>query len=154
MRHRIAKPFVVAAFGLLVSASAALAELSSEIRAVYGAFLAAQNDRDPERIRAFFTDDADFLWVSDGRSFWGADAVIARMSRFQRADVWRVEPNLDRARVVALGADAAMMHFTLTLVIGGEAAPNRLGFIVSILFRRVEADWRIAALLTTRDNQQ
>lgn len=39
----------------------------------------------------------------------------------------------------------------LTLEIGQATNPNSLRFLVSILFRRVEESWRIAALLTTND---
>lgn len=128
----------------------ARADTEGEVRAAYTAFAEAQNARDPARIRAALTAAPDLLWVSDGQSFWGADAIVARMTSFQGAEVWRVEPGLDAARVVAYGDDLALLHMPLTLVIGAEAAPDRLGFLVSLLFRREAGEWRIAALLTTR----
>ncbi len=146
--------FALSAFLAVEAAFAQVDDgFEDEIRAVYGDFVAAQNDRDVERIGAFFIDGPDFLWVSDGQSFWGRDAVLARMSNFQRAEIWRVEPDLDAARIVALGDDLAMLHMTLALVIGRAEQPTRIRFVVSILFRRVDADWRIAALLTTNEKQ-
>jgi hypothetical protein len=39
----------------------------------------------------------------------------------------------------------------LTLVIGSVEAPDRLRFLVTILFVRETGAWRIAALLTTNE---
>lgn len=133
-----------------VSAPPALAGTPEDVRAAYLGFAEAQNARDAERIRSHLTHGADFLWVSAGKSFWGADAVVARMSSFQKAEVWRVEPDLAASTVVSLDGQTAMLHMPLTLVIGKAANPDRLKFLVSILFIR-EDEWRIAALLTTEE---
>lgn len=135
--------------GVALQCSATFAGTREEVLDVYGAFAAAQNARDPARIAAFFIDGPDFLWVSDGQSFWGREAAIARMSSFQKAAVWRVVPDLDHARVIEQGEGVALLHMPLILEIGGEAAPDRLRFLVSILFRDAGDGWRIAALLTT-----
>jgi uncharacterized protein (TIGR02246 family) len=116
---------------------------------VYQAFAEAQNAGDPAQIAAFFIDGLDFLSVSDGQSFWGREAAIARMSSFQKAAVWRVLPDLDNAHVVDLDDGVAMLHIPLVLEIGSAAAPDRARFLVSILFRKEADGWRIAALLTT-----
>jgi hypothetical protein len=68
----------------------AFAGTAEEVRATYLRFAEAQNARDPARIGAFFIDGPDFLWVSDGKSFWGREAVLQRMGGFQKAAVWRV----------------------------------------------------------------
>jgi hypothetical protein len=101
----------------------------------YRTFAQAQNARDLDRIGAFFTDRPDLLWVSDGQSFWGRDAVLARMGSFQKAEIWRVTPDLDMATVVDLGPRVAMLHFPLLLEIGRRDAPAALDFLVSLLFR-------------------
>lgn len=143
------KAAVTALFLFVASATTTLAGVADEVRTTYLHFAEAQNARDPDRIRAFFVEGPGLLWVSDGKSFWGADAILARMSSFQKADVWRVEPDLASSRVVELDGNAAMLHMPLTLVIGSTAAPDRLGFLVSLLFVRADDEWRIAALLTT-----
>ena len=68
---------------------------------------------------------------------------------FQQAPVWRVEPDLDRAATVLVVADVAYIHIPLTLVIGSADAPDRLRFLVSILFQRQGERWVVAALFTT-----
>lgn len=126
----------------------------AEIIAAYTTFKDAQNDRDLDEVGAHFIDGPEFLWVSDGQSYWGREAVLSRMGLFQGAAVWRVEPNMASARVVQLGPHVAMLNMRLVLVIGSVGKPNRLPFLVSILFQRQIDDWRIAALLTTRDKTQ
>jgi len=133
---------------LLISPMRAIAGTTDEVLAAYRGFADAQNTRDSIRIRAWLAEGPDLLWVSDGKSFWGADAILARMTGFQKAEVWRVEPHLAAARVVELGDGVAMLHMPLTLVIGQASQPGRLRFLVSLLFRKGEPGWRIAALLT------
>lgn len=141
----------VLAFALVLAAGSApaLGDPADEVIAAYRAFAAAQNDRDGPRIRAAFANRPDVLWVSDGRSYLGAEAIVERMSGFQRAEVWRVEPGLDEARVVPLDDGASLLHMPLTLVIGSAADPDRLPWLVSILFVRETNAWKIVALLTT-----
>lgn len=143
------------AFGWMIAlslpASASDTVDKAEIIAAYSSFKDAQNERDLEKVGAHFIDGPDFLWVSDGQSYWGREATLKRMGLFQGAAVWRVEPNLDSARVVELSPNNAMLNMRLVLFIGSSDAPSQLPFLVSILFQRVDADWRIAALLTTRD---
>ncbi len=134
-----------------LATQAAVADTAGEVRATYQRFAEAQNARDTDRIGAFFIDGPDLLWVSDGRSFWGREAVLDRMSGFQKAAVWHVEPQINRSAVVELDPRTALLHMPLTLVIGSAEAPDHLRFLVSILFVRRGDDWRIAALLTTTE---
>src|SRR5437879_4235845 len=61
----------------MVTASAASADTAGEIRAVYDEFRSAQNARDLTKVKALLLDSPGFLWVSDGKSFWGPDALDA-----------------------------------------------------------------------------
>lgn len=126
---------------------------ADEVRALYDRFLDAQNAHDLARVRALLWESPMFLWVSDGRSFWGPDALVERMGQFQKAPVWRVEPDLAAAVPVELDGSAAYLHLPLTLVIGSAEKPDRLPWLVSMLAVRTEQGWRIAALLTTVDKR-
>jgi uncharacterized protein (TIGR02246 family) len=142
--------FLIAALSL---ASSAIADgPSAEARALYQRFAAAQNDHDLAAVRALLSDSPQFLWVSNGMSYWGADTMVARMASFQRAEVWRVEPDLDAAVAVEVNAGAAYLHLPLTLVIGRADAPSNLRFLVSMLAQETDDGWRIAALFTTNEN--
>jgi ketosteroid isomerase-like protein len=128
------------------------ADTRTDVLAIYNAFAAAQNARDPVRIKAALLDSPDFLWVSDGKSVWGREALLERMSRFQTLEVWRVEPLLDHARVVEVSADVAYINMPLDLHLGTKSAPTVTRFLVSVLCRKTTEGWRIAALFTTLDN--
>lgn len=136
---------------LAASAVASFAGTADDVRATYLRFAEAQNARDAREIGAFFVDGPDFLWVSDGKSFWGREAVLARMAGFQKATVWRVEPELDESSVVELAPETALLHMPLTLVIGSAEVPDQLRFLVTILFVQKAGAWKIAALLTTTE---
>lgn len=140
----------------LVASGAAWASPAEEVRALYAEFVAAQNAHDLAHVRAVLLDSPTFLWVSDGKSVWGAEATLARMAGFQKAEIWRVEPDLAASKAVEVTPAVAYLHLPLTLVIGGNAAPgpDRLRFLVSVLGVETTAGWRIAALFTTTEKPQ
>jgi uncharacterized protein (TIGR02246 family) len=139
---------------VLVSTVAARADTASEIRAVYEQFRAAQNARDLAKVKTFLIDTPQFLWVSDGMSFWGPDALIKRMAEFQLAEVWHVDPELERAAIVNVDDSAAYLHMPLTLTIGPKSKPDTIRFLVSILCVKKAEGWRIAALFTTAEKSK
>lgn len=140
----------ILAAALLASLSApALARPADDARATYLRFAAAQNARDLQAVASVLLDSDRFLWVSDGQSIWGRAATIERMSLFQQAPVWRVVPQMDKAVPVELSEEAAYLHLPLELVIGSEAAPDHLRFLVSVLCVKTGSEWKIAALFTT-----
>ena len=141
----------LAAATLLVGSPAG-AGTPEEVRATYERFAAAQNAHDLDAVREVLLDSPQFLWVSDGRSVWGREATLARMSAFQKSAVWRVLPALDLARVVEVDAGAAYYHLPLVLELGATKAKfDRLKFLVSVLCVKTPQGWRIAALFTTED---
>ncbi len=141
-----------ALIGSLLLAPVAKADTQDEVIATYKNFAAAQNARDLGRVKELLLDSPTFLWVSDGKSVWGRDAVIARMSKFQTLEVWRVEPLLDKARVVQINETAAYLHMPLDLYLGTASNVSRTQFLVSILCTKTASGWRIAALFTTLNN--
>lgn len=149
MRTAIASlALLTAAF---VTPAAEAAPDGQQLRALYARFLVAQNARDLQQVRAVLWDSPHFLWVSDGMSFWGPDALIQRMSQFQEAEVWRVDPDLARAVAVEVGEHTGYLHLPLVLTIGPSAQPDRLRFLVSMLGVETPQGWRIAALFTTTE---
>jgi hypothetical protein len=145
---------LLSALALVIGLSAApvaSATPADEVRALYGRFLEAQNARDLARVRAVLLDSPKFFWVSDGGSVWGPDALVERMSLFQKAEVWRVEPDLAAAVPVEINDGAAYLHLPLVLEIGPAAGPDRLRFLVSLLGVETDEGWRIAALFTTTE---
>ena len=137
---------------LMMQGQSVRADTQSDVRALYQQFVAAQNASDLEKVRALLVEGPGFLWITDGMAVWGRDATIARMSLFQKSEIWRVDPELDKSRVVELGPDAAIFHLPLVLVIGSRSpGPSHLRFLVEVVCQKTAAGWRIAALLTTTE---
>lgn len=137
----------------LALAGPALADPQSEVRALYDTFVAAQNAHDIDAVRATLSENPDFLWISDGRPVWGREAMLTRMAGFQKAEVWRVEPEYAASKVIVLDDDTAVFHIPLLLVLGTKADPARLKWLVEVLCQREAADWRIAGLFTAQDKR-
>ena len=131
-----------------------VADPRDDIVQIYKRFVDAQNAHDLTAVRGLLSDSPDFLWVSDGRPVWGADATVSRMSGFQQSAIWRVVPALDRSRAVVLSDDVGFLHLPLVLMIGSTEAPDRLPFLVEMVARRGANGWKIEALLTTNDKSQ
>jgi len=144
----------IALLSLAMSAAPAGAGTAEELRALYARFLAAQNAHDVAAVRPLLAEGPRFLWVSDGKTFWGRETMLERMGSFQAAEVWRVAPDLERAATVEIGADAGYLHLPLELIIGAKANPDRLRFLVSMLGVKTPAGWRIAALFTTTEKPE
>lgn len=145
---------LTAAAALVASTRRAIAvqaEIEEEIRRLYGSFLDAQNARNLRGVRRALWNSPDFLWVSDGRPFWGVDALVARLAVFQMSDVWKVEAKVDRSRVVSLAANAAYLAMPLVLTVGSQEKPMQVKWLVGVLCRRKTDGWHIAALFTTED---
>jgi ketosteroid isomerase-like protein len=129
------------------------ADPATEVMDLYRAFATAQNKLDTDTVRSLLWESPDFLWISDGRPYWGREAMIERMSDFQKADVWRVEPDYAAARVVIIDANAAFVHVPLQLVIGAGENPARLKWLVEVVCRKTASGWRIAGLFTAQDKR-
>jgi hypothetical protein len=83
-----------------ITAPAVRADTAQDVRAVYEQFAAARNARDLAKVRA------QFLWVSDGMSLWGPDALVERMAEFQLSEVWYVNPELTKAAIIEVNDGA------------------------------------------------
>lgn len=145
--------WIAAALALALGGGPALAGPAEEARRLYAAFAESQNAHDLARVRALLLDGPDFLWVTNGLSVWGAEAALARMARFQANEVWRIEPDMARARAVTVTPGSAVLHVPLLLEVGRAAEPARYAILVSALCVETQSGWRIAALFTTDENR-
>jgi uncharacterized protein (TIGR02246 family) len=144
---------LLALVAALFLAFPATADQKADIRALYDAFVSAQNRHDIDAVRPLLSDSPDFLWISDGRPVWGREAMLERMADFQSAEIWRVEPEYDASRVILLDEDSAVFHLPLVLVIGSEAAPSRLPWLVEVICQKEAGGWRITGLYTAQDKR-
>jgi len=135
------------------SIDVAKASVESDVLALYSKFVSAQNNRDLPAVKEFLSGRPDFLWISDGKPFWGRDTMIERMASFQKAEVWKVEPEYASAKVVEAGPDTAYLHMPLVLVIGSKERHDRLKWLVEALCERTKDGWRILGLFTAEDKR-
>jgi hypothetical protein len=145
---------MILAIALLAGlAGRAAAGSAEEARRLYADFVAAQNANDLAGVRGLLLDSPRFLWVTNGLSVWGPEAAIARLARFHANEVWRIDPDQDRARAVEVAADAAFLHVPLVLTVGPVTRPERYHILITALCAGTPAGWRIAALFTTDENR-
>ena len=129
------------------------ADPQQDIRALYDAFVTAQNAHDIDAVRALLSERPDFLWISDGRPVWGREAMLARMAEFQKADVWQVVPEYAASQVILLDADSAVFHLPLLLLIGPKDKPAELPWLVEVICQKETTGWRIVGLYTAQDKR-
>ncbi|MBY0227592.1 MAG: nuclear transport factor 2 family protein [Hyphomicrobium sp.] len=146
---------ITLSFGLATGwqAFGATIGVEGEVRALYDRFVTAQNARDLDAVRQMLSDRPNFLWISDGKPFWGREAMIGRMASFQQAEVWRVEPEFASSKVVQIDGETAYLHIPLVLVLGRKEDPARFNWLVEVLCHKAAGQWRIAALFTTEDKR-
>jgi ketosteroid isomerase-like protein len=134
---------------------AVLADDVEDARAAYARFLAAQNARDVPAMRELLSASPGFLWISDGKPYWGREAMLERLGSFQRNAVWVAAPALERGRAERIAPGEVVMAFPLRLRIAerADAPADVLDFLVTALFRREEGTWRIVGLYTTAENR-
>src|SRR5215469_9862300 len=132
MMRRIVLSLIALATSLALAPARAAPQ--DEALTLYRQFAAAQKLRDLDKVRSLLLDSPRFLWVSDGKSIWGRDAVLKRMALFEEARVWHVAPALDKSTTVPVDDNAAFLHLPLELTLAfGEAPPEHLHFLVSVL---------------------
>jgi uncharacterized protein (TIGR02246 family) len=142
----------IALVALMFAPARADTDTDQAVRTLYERLVTAQNTRDAAGVRAVLWASPNFLWISDGKPFWGAEQMIERMTAFQRAEVWHVTPDRARARVVEVSPISAVLYQPLTLTLGPRSEPRTIAFLVNVLCIRTEAGWRVAALYTTEEN--
>ncbi len=152
MRRLLPIVLALALSGLLLSGPAK-ADPQQDIRALYAAFVAAQNAHDIDAVRPLLSDRPDFLWISDGRPVWGREAMLDRMAEFQRAEVWQVIPEYEASQVILLDADSAVFHLPLVLILGTKAKPAELPWLVEVICQKETTGWRIVGLYTAQDKR-
>jgi len=122
---RRAVAIACAVLGLSTAAQAADPQVEQAVKSLYRQFVSAQNARDLGAVRAVLLDSPEFIWISDGKPFWGPETLIARMSAYQRAEVWAVAPDYARAKVVEAGPNSAFLYQPLRLTLGeGRSAQH------------------------------
>jgi hypothetical protein len=151
-KSRMHRRLFLAGLALPSIAHARVNPVENELLLLYMRFVGAQNRHDAAAVRELLLDSPGFLWISDGKPFWGPDAMIERMSAFQKSEVWEVTPDLHRTKFVDVSPESAFLFQPLTLKLGRKSDPRTIAFLVNVLCVKKGQEWRIAALFTTEEN--
>jgi ketosteroid isomerase-like protein len=132
---------------LMLSSGRACADTSSEVKAAFDRFVAAQNAHDLSAVRELLLDSPDFLWVTRGTPVWGRDAALKRFETLYQG-TWKLAPDRSNLKVVALSATSAQLFVPIVFNIGapGQAAPGT-PFLMNQTLVKTKDGWRIASIL-------
>src|SRR5690606_33620642 len=111
------------------------------IRAVVASFIATREASDPESLRALLTEDADQR-VTSGSVRAGRDAVVQGSLQTTQETGGRRTISLETIRFIT--ADVAIADGPYDIV-GRSDGPDR-HYITTMVLRRVDGEWKIAAI--------
>jgi hypothetical protein len=129
----------------VLPAPAADGATRSEVQAVFGRFVSAQNAHDRSGVGAVLLDSPDFLWaLPRGSSIWGSRAALDAFEQ-SWTGTSRLDPQLDALRVGTLGAGTAVLVVPVLIAQGPTTVPVRWTGI----FVKTNSGWRIASIVVT-----
>ena len=137
---------------LLLSALMALPQFANastedDIKAVFDAFVAAQNAHDPKAVSDTLHDSPNLLWITRGAAIWGREAALKRFEALYQG-TWKLEPEAGALKVMVLGPDTAQIFVPIVFTIGAPgqtAQPTR--FLMNQVLIKTADGWRVSSIL-------
>ena len=132
---------------LLGLSQLAYAGTEDDIKAVFNAFVSAQNAHDSKAVANTLHDSPNLLWITRGTPIWGREAALKRFDALYQG-TWRLEPEAGAFKVVMLGPDTAQIFVPIVFTIGaqGQAAqPTR--FLMNQILVKTTDGWRVSSIL-------
>ena len=132
---------------LLVLPQFANASTEDDIKAVFDAFVAAQNAHDPKAVSNTLHDSPNLLWVTRGAAIWGRETALKRFEALYQG-TWKLEPEAGALKVMVLGPDTAQVFVPIVFTIGAPgqtAQPTR--FLMNQVLIKTAEGWRVSSIL-------
>src|SRR5580704_15779733 len=124
-----------------------------ELKVLYARLIAAENRHDIAAVR-------DLVWVSPNAlfvakaatpaegnwaGFWGTDVVLQHLNELYKAGPFRIDPDYDKEKVVALSRDVAETYVpvNITVAYAGQV-PVPKPFLMILAWVRTPEGWRMA----------
>jgi hypothetical protein len=122
----------------------------SEIRALYRELIDAENRHDIAAVRRFVWNSPTALFVAktataaegNWAGFWGTEVVLAHLDELYKAGPFRIDPDYEKQKVVALNADVAET-VNITVAYAGQT-PVPKPFLMILVWVRTPQGWRMA----------
>ncbi len=128
-----------------VATSAEQASPEVEIKAAFGAFIAAQNTHDLKAVGELLSDSPDFIWIDPGSVVRTRDKALKRFDALFGAK-WRIDPAWLTLQVVMLDAWTAEVIVYATINNGPATQLTRINQIMV----NTPAGWRVLTILADR----
>jgi hypothetical protein len=124
-----------------------------ELKTLYRRLIDAENRHDIAAVGAFVWDSPDALFVAktatgaegNWAGFWGADIVLQHLDDLYKAGPFRIDPDYDKEKVVALSRDVAETYVPvdITVAYAGQV-PVPKPFLMILEWVRTPEGWRMA----------
>jgi hypothetical protein len=124
-----------------------------ELRALYKKLIEAENRHDIAAVRPMVWVSPDALFVAktataaegNWAGFWGTEVVLHHLDELYKAGPFRIEPDYERERVVALSRDVAETYVpvNITVAYAGQT-PVPKPFLMILTWVRTPSGWRMA----------
>jgi hypothetical protein len=140
------------------SGAAARAQLLSpnefnELRALYRRLIEAENRHDIAAVSQVVWISRDALFVAktataaegNWAGFWGTEVVLQHLDDLYKAGPFRIEPDYEKEKVVALSHDVAETYVpvNITVAYAGQT-PVPKPFLMILVWVRTSEGWRMA----------
>jgi hypothetical protein len=124
-----------------------------ELRTLYKQLIEAENRHDIAAVRTFVWDSPNALFVAktatavegNWAGFWGTDVVLQHLDDLYTTGPFRIDPDYDKEKIVALGHDVAETYVpvNITVAYAGQV-PVPKPFLMILEWIRTPEGWRMA----------
>lgn len=125
----------------------------NEIRGLYRELIDAENRHDIAAVRRFVWDSPNALFVAktataaegNWAGFWGTEVVLQHLDDLYKAGPFRIEPDYDKEKIVALTHDVAETYVPVGITVayaGQDPVPKP--FLMILEWVRTPDGWRMA----------
>jgi hypothetical protein len=124
-----------------------------ELKTLYKQLIDAENRHDIAAVRAFVWNSPNALFVAktataaegNWAGFWGTDIVLQHLGDLYKAGPFRIDPDYDKEKVVALSHDVAETYVpvNITVAYAGQV-PVPKPFLMILEWVRTPEGWRMA----------
>jgi ketosteroid isomerase-like protein len=143
--------FVAVAALVLLSASVpaqadTMTRDQQDVRALYTAFMSAQNQHSLDSVQGMLWDSPDLVWLTVAGPIYGQTAVLAHFKQLF-AGVWSATPDYTNTHISMRSATTAdvIAPVSITATVGGT--PYTAKAVVVTMAVKTPAGWKIAGIV-------
>ena len=140
---------IILACALLAAISAPAARADNDdgsLRALFDAFVAAQNAHDTDALAALLLPTPEFLWITPAGPAFGHRLFLDWQERQYRG-IWRLAPDAAGVRIVAVAPGVAQVQARVAITSGRDRDNTDIApMAMTLVAARAAAGWKIVGL--------